>query len=66
MVLNDSKIWLWGLLVSCPLGNAAPNCPFTNIRKQSVKNKFDFIEHLSPDEIDKLIKHHIECLRERE
>ncbi len=66
MELTDNKIWLWGLLISCPMGNEAHDCPLKEIRTESVKKKYDFIENLPPDKIDELVKHHIECLNRKE
>ncbi|MCG6189248.1 hypothetical protein [Maribellus maritimus] len=66
MKLTDSKIWLWGLFLSCPLGEEVSDCPIKSIRNKSVKGKFDFIENLPHEEIDKLLQIHSRCLQRRE
>jgi hypothetical protein len=51
-----------GLLISCPFGQPADDCPLEKYRNESTQNKFEIITQFSNEEVDKIMQHHKECL----
>lgn len=60
--LSDKKIFVFGLMMDCPQGQPLATCPFKKYRKLSIIERIDCLENISDKEIDKMIKHHYECL----
>ncbi|NQU84368.1 MAG: hypothetical protein HQ541_01280 [Mariniphaga sp.] len=66
MEITDRKLWLFGLLIDCPMGNPLPECPANKYRHLSVTEKLDFVNSLSTEQIEDLLNIHKECLEKRE
>jgi hypothetical protein len=64
--MDENHIWLFGVLNACPLTTPLDNCPFETHRKKPVAERWVYISNLSGEEVEKLIKHHKNCLFNRE
>ncbi len=62
----DSKTWVLGLLVSCPLGEPHSDCPLNYIRNKSYGDKLEFIDQLSDEKQEAILMYHEMCLSVRE
>ena len=63
--LSDKKIFIFGLLVACPLGKAMYDCPLEKYRNVSNKERLNYLERFSDEEQDKILQHHHQCLLRR-
>ena len=63
--LSDKKIWLYGLLVTCPEGKLLPDCPLEKYRDLSYSDRLSTLENFTEEEVEQIIKHHYQCLRRR-
>jgi len=63
--LSNKKIFVFGLLMNCPEGEPMVDCPLEKYRKLSIKERLKYLEKLSDKEIDKINKHHHECVWRR-
>ncbi len=66
MELKYRKVWLKGLVISCPFNRALDNCPAKNIRKLPLTQRMVFVDNLTAKQIDDALAHHKNCLTERE
>jgi hypothetical protein len=62
----DKKVFLMGLIYSCPLKRAYPNCPVEVFRKSSILDLVKKNHQLSDQEILAITKHHVKCRKKRE
>jgi len=66
MELKYRRVWLKGLVISCPFNKALDDCPANEIRKLPIPERMDFVNNLTPQQIDETLAHHKNCLAERE
>ena len=64
--LDHKRIWVQGLLIECPFGEALEDCPAKDIRLLPIEERLKMISEIEEDQIDRIIAHHRECLRKRE
>ena len=64
--MADPDSLLNGLIFKCPFQEEDKSCPFTSLRKMDVTSRFIYLNNLSPEEKEKLIQHHKQCLNRRE
>ena len=57
---------VFGLLIQCPLDDSLDNCPAIELRELSTEEKFKIANNMSEEQLDNIIIHHKQCLRERE
>lgn len=65
MELTDNKIWLFGLLIACPVGAPLPDCPLEKYRTNSYKDRLTTLQNFTENEVDEIIKHHYQCVLRR-
>jgi len=54
------------LSVSCPDSECNPEeCPFHEVRKMSLRERYQWSKTLSEDEALRLVQHHIKCVEEK-
>ena len=63
---EDKVVWVRGLIVECPMNDAKPDCPLEQYRALSLHERMNIVKHMSTEEIDKVIAHHKECIKQRE
>ena len=63
---EQRKAWVTCLSIDCPLENALDSCPVNAIRKMSVSDRVNSMHDISDEQIDKIMSHHQNCLRQRE
>lgn len=61
----DKNILPMDLIISCPLVNPHPDCPFTDLRKAPITRLMEIASKISKEEIRAMKKHHKKCLRQR-
>lgn len=57
---------VFGLLIQCPLDDPLDNCPVNELRELSTEEKFSTANNMSEDQLNDIISHHKQCIRERE
>ena len=66
MDLTDIRVWLFGLIIGCPMGKSLENCPADKLRNLPVTDIIKIVENMPEDELNDLISYHKSCLKERE
>ena len=61
----DKRIWIKGLSVECPLGQALDDCPLNALRHLPVAQMNTTINGLSDRQIDSIVKIHQHCYHDR-
>jgi len=64
--LRDKRTWVKGILVDCPLGTPLDDCPANEIRNLPVHELVKIVNGLSNEQLDAIIAHHENCLKQRE
>ena len=63
----DNKIvWLRGLMVECPMGDPADDCPLQKFRLLPLTERMKIVNQMTTKNIDKILAHHTMCLNRRE
>lgn len=65
-LLADKISSVFGLLIQCPMDDPLDNCPAKDLRELSTEEKFKIANNMSEEQLDDIISHHKQCLRERE
>lgn len=60
------KVWLKGLVISCPFGTALEDCPANEIRKLPLSERMVVVDNMTTQQVDETLEHHKKCLAERE
>ena len=60
------RVWLKGLVISCPFNKALDDCPAFDIRKLPLPERMDFVDNLTNQQVEETLEHHNICLAERE
>ena len=55
-----------GLLMDCPFCKALDTCPAKEARKLPILGRVDIAKGMDEDQLDQIIAHHRDCLRQRE
>ena len=66
MELKYRRVWLKGLVISCPFGKALEDCPANEIRKLPLSERMTVVDNMTDKQVDKTLDHHKNCLAERE
>lgn len=61
----DTKVYLMGLIISCPLNEAEPHCPLNRYRNTPITGLLELTNKLEAGEVISHIKYHKMCLKER-
>ena len=61
----DTKVYLMGLIISCPLNDAEDHCPFSKNRNVPVTGLLELTNKMEHEEILSHIRFHKMCMRER-
>ena len=64
-MLSNKQIWVLGLMVACPEGIPRADCPLQKHRVGEGKDRLRDMKKLTPEKLDKFIKHHHECVYSR-
>lgn len=57
---------IFGCAYDCPFQNRKQDCPFAEIELLNFKEKVGWLKHLNDDKKELIIKHHMNCLKNRE
>jgi len=61
------KSKVFELSIACPYDQGNPNdCPLCQIRKQSPKDRYAWVEQLGVEEAEQILTHHKLCLAQKE
>jgi len=63
---ETKEIWVQGLLIHCPMGNALDSCPAKDIRKIPLLERLALVKQMEDTQLDAIINLHKRCLFERE
>jgi hypothetical protein len=66
LTFEHKKAWVIGLLIDCPLGKEFDDCPAKEARKLPVSDRLDIANGMDENQLDQIIDHHRDCLRQRE
>ena len=66
LTFENKVIWVKGLMISCPLYSALPDCPLEKYRGMEIPEKFRITDEMSEEEINSVIAYHQICLKQRE
>jgi hypothetical protein len=61
----DKRIWIKGLTLECPMGEALHDCPLNALRHLPLRQMNDTINHLPDSRVDDIVHIHEHCYRER-
>lgn len=61
----DTKAYVIGLIISCPLVDSESYCPFKCLREIPITNLLDVLNKIPNQEITENISHHRMCLQNR-
>ena len=54
------------LSVACPVDECNPvECPLHEVRKMTLRERYEWSKSISEDEAIKLVQHHIKCVEEK-
>jgi len=66
LCLKEKVIWVQGLLIGCPLGEALENCPAKDLRSLAISDRLKLVSGMDEGTLDQIIAHHKGCLAARE
>jgi hypothetical protein len=66
LTFEQKKAWVVGLLFECPFGKALDACPAKEARKLPISDRVDTLKGMTEKQLDQIIAHHWDCLRQRE
>ena len=66
LTLANKITWVQGLMVECPFGKALTTCPAKDLRLLPIEERFKLVAQMQENQIDEIIAHHRQCLKERE
>ena len=66
MDLSDARVFLLGILVACPYGPNPKDCILHDMRKKSMKERLNFSQQLTENEVQYIIDIHKKCLSQKE
>lgn len=61
----DTKVYLMGLIISCPLMEAEESCPVAKYRKTHITSLIELTNRIPIEELVKITKYHKMCLKNR-
>lgn len=61
----NKRIWIKGLTLECPLGQALHDCPLNALRHLPVAQMNNTINNLSDQQVDSIVSIHKQCYHER-
>jgi len=64
--ISDNLVWVKMLAQGCPLWNALPECPLTELRELSALECLATIDRMPEQELAAIIRYHKMCLASRE
>ena len=64
--LDYKRAWVVGLAFDCPFGKAFDTCLTKEIRKLGIADQIDISNGMDENQLDQIIDHHRDCLRQRE
>ena len=62
----EKIVWVQGLFIECPFGKPLANCPANQYRELPLVERVKIPKSMSDQELDKIIEHHLACLKFRE
>lgn len=67
MIVNtiDKRIWIKGLTLECPLGQALEDCPLNALRNLPVAQMNATINTLSDKQVNSIVSIHHHCYHDR-
>lgn len=66
MEIKYRRVWLKGLVISCPFNTAQDDCPAKNIRKLPIADRMAYVDNLTIQQVDDTLDYHKDCLARRE
>jgi len=66
LALEHKRIWVKGLLIDCPMGEALDDCPARDLRAMPIRARLIAVDAMTPEQVEEVIVHHKRCLSKRE
>ena len=63
---DNKTVWVRGLMVECPMGDPAKDCPLQKFRLLPLSERMEIVNKMTMERIDKILAHHTMCLNRRE
>lgn len=63
---NTVRIAMHGRLLRCSMGGNPLGCPLYTIRQLPVKERLDWLDSKTDEELEALFEGHLHCLEEKE
>ncbi|MDH5298496.1 MAG: hypothetical protein OEV91_05710 [Desulfobulbaceae bacterium] len=64
--MDRIKVWLKGIIIACPMGEALPGCPARELRLLPLEERLRLVDELDFQVAATLVHQHQDCLRQRE
>ena len=61
--LHKTGVYLMGLIISCPHGEAEEDCPLSSFRQEPITKLIEVTNRFSIEKQIAITKHHKRCLR---
>ena len=66
MDLPNKRVYIAGLLVGCPYKSEPAGCALYDIRKKPLKERIEWCDQLTDEQIQDILNVHKKCLAQRE
>jgi len=63
---SDFKVWVMGLVISCPYDIESCNCPLKDIRTLPLADRVEMVGKMSEQELVATVDYHKICFNKRE
>lgn len=64
--IEHKRIWIKGLLIDCPMGTAADDCPARDWRTMPIEKRLIVVDTMTNEQVEEVIVFHKQCLKNRE
>ncbi|MDP6543028.1 MAG: hypothetical protein QGH60_03500 [Phycisphaerae bacterium] len=64
--IEHKRTWVKGLLIECPMGTAADNCPARDLRTMPIPKRLIAVDSMTDEQVEEVVVFHKQCLKRRE
>jgi len=64
--IEHKRTWVKGLLIDCPMGTAADDCPARDLRTMPIEKRLIVVDTMTSQQVEEVIVFHKQCLQKRE
>jgi len=66
LLIEHKRTWVKGLLIDCPMGTAADDCPARDLRTMPIEKRLIVVDTMTSQQVEEVIVFHKQCLQKRE